>query len=80
MLEIHTRDGSFAWVPEYEFFLITHIDGSDDNKLSGVIGFGVPQTPQEDEPTESFIQALVDNYQIEDSTFSLYICDDSDPD
>ena len=25
-----------------EFFLITHIDGSDDNKLSGVIGFGVP--------------------------------------
>ena len=45
-----------------------------------MIGFGVPQTPQEDEPTESFIQALVGNYQIEDSTFSLYICDDSDPD
>ena len=42
MIEIHTNDGSFAWTPEYQFFLITHIDGSDDNNFSGVIGFGVP--------------------------------------
>ena len=45
MIEIHTSDGSYAWVPQYQFFLVTHIDGSDDNNFSGVIGFGVPQTP-----------------------------------
>ena len=42
MIEVHTSDGSYTWVPEYQFFLITHINGSISNDLNGVIGFGVP--------------------------------------
>ena len=41
MIEIHTSEGTIAWAP-YQFLLITHIDGSNDNNSSGVIGFGVP--------------------------------------
>ena len=54
-IEIVTDSGDSLKLEDYKFFLITHIDGTDEKDLEGIIGLGLPQTDNPDWPSTSII-------------------------
>ena len=41
-IELMTETGDVLTVNDFSFFLVTHIEGTEERILSGVIGLGVP--------------------------------------
>ena len=73
-IEIVTDSGDSLILDDYQFFLITHIDGTDEKDLEGIIGLGLPQTENPDWPSTSIFQTLYDNEMIINPEYSIYAC------
>ena len=60
-IELVTESTEVLTVNDFSFFLVTHIEGTQERILSGVIGLGVPQTQNPDWPTTNLVQTLCDD-------------------